>query len=202
MADYIAEVAASLFYRDGIHAVGVDRIADTAGITKRTIYRHYRSKDELIAGALRHAPRVPFPDEGSPVERIAGAFTMLESFLTDTHYRGCPYIIFTAELTSPGHPARLLIERYLAKRRAWFRERASEAGVANPVQVAEELDVLFDGAVASGAKRGDLTAVRTAARVARMVVAAGLPQRSGAGTHGAPRIAPARAARRVLQRTR
>ena len=61
MADYIAEVAASLFYREGLHAVGVDRVAATAGLTKRTIYRHYRSKDELIAASLRHAPRASFP---------------------------------------------------------------------------------------------------------------------------------------------
>ncbi len=75
MANYIAEVAASLFYRDGLHAVGVDRVADTAGLTKRTIYRHYRSKDELIAASLRHAPRAAFPTFGAPLDRIAGAST-------------------------------------------------------------------------------------------------------------------------------
>ncbi len=172
MADYIAEIAAGLFYRDGLHAVGVDRIADTAGLTKRTIYKHYRSKDELIAASLRRAPRAVFPASGPPLDRIAGAFDSLEAYMTDTRYRGCPYIIFTAELTEPGHPARRLIEKLLAKRRAWFRDRAAEAGLENPDEVAEELDVLFDGALASGAKRGDLVAARTAKRLARMVVSA------------------------------
>jgi AcrR family transcriptional regulator len=169
--DHIAEVAARLFYRDGIHAVGVDRVAATAGVTKRTLYRHFRSKDELIAASLRRAPRVQFPEHGAPVERILGAFDMLEQFLDGSDYRGCPYIIFTAELTEPGHPARRLIEHLLAKRRAWFRDRAVEAGLQNPDDVAEQLDVLFDGAAASGAKRGDLIAARTAKRLAVMVIA-------------------------------
>jgi hypothetical protein len=95
--------------------------------------------------------------------------------MTGTQYRGCPYIIFTAELTAPDHPARRLIEKLLSKRRAWFRDRAAEAGLLNPEEVAEELDVLFDGALASGAKRGDLVAAETAKRLARRIVAAAMP---------------------------
>ena len=175
MPDYIAEVAASLFYRDGIHAVGVDRVAATAGLTKRTLYRHFRSKAQLIAASLRRAPRVLFPERGTPVERILGAFDKLETFLEGSEYRGCPYIIFAAELTEPGHPARRLIEILLAKRRAWFRDRAEEAALQNPDDVAEQLDVLFDGAAASGAKRGDVIATRTAKRLAIMVISATAP---------------------------
>jgi len=168
--DYIAEVAADLFYRDGLHAVGVDRVADVAGLTKRTLYRHFRSKDELIAASLRRAPRVHFPRNGAPVERIIGAFERLETFLGTTRYRGCPYVVFTAELTEPAHPARRLIEKLLLKRRMWFRDRAAEAGLRDPDEVAEQLDLLFDGALASGAKRGDLVPARTAKSLALMVL--------------------------------
>jgi AcrR family transcriptional regulator len=171
LAEHIAEVAAELFYRDGIHAVGVDRVADTARITKRTLYKHFRSKDELIAAALRCAPRVPFPESGAPGERIIGAFERLADYLGDTAFRGCPYIIFTAELTEPRHPARVQIERLLARRRRWFRERLEELEFADAADVAEELDVLFDGAVASAAKRRDLESVTAATRVARRIVA-------------------------------
>lgn len=172
IADHIAEVAAGLYYREGIHAVGVDRIADTAGITKRTLYHHFRSKDELVVAALRRAPGVDFPAAGTPRERILGAFSMLEEFLIDTQYRGCPYIIFAAELTDPSHPARRLIERRLAKRRQWFCDRATEAGFVQPEEIAEELDLLFDGALALGAKWQNLGAARTARRVAERVLAA------------------------------
>jgi hypothetical protein len=93
---------------------------------------------------------------------------MMSRFLSDTNYRGCPYIIFTAELTDRRHPARLLVERRTTQRRSWFSDRAAEAGAADPEFLAEQLDVLFDGAFAAGTKRGDarpaqaaLAAVRT-----------------------------------------
>jgi AcrR family transcriptional regulator len=167
---HIARVAARLFYEEGIHAVGVDRIADEAGTTKRTLYHHYPSKDELIAAALRVAPIIAFPSEGEPVERIIGAFEELGEFLTDTRYRGCPYIIFTAELAERGHPARQLIERRIAKRRAWFRDMAHQAGARDPDLLSEQLDVLFDGALASGTKRGDLTPAKAALSAAKALI--------------------------------
>jgi AcrR family transcriptional regulator len=167
---HIAKVAALLFYEHGIHAVGVDRIADQAHITKRTLYHHYPSKDELVAAALRAAPIVPFPRQGAPVERMIGAFEMLGRFLTGTNYRGCPYIIFTAEIIDRRHPARRIIEDRIAKRRAWFRELAASAGANDPDLLSEQLDVLFDGAVASGTKRGDLRPVEVAITAARALI--------------------------------
>jgi hypothetical protein len=74
----------------------------------------------------------------------------------------------------------------------WFRERAAEAGLLNPEQVAEELDVLFDGAVASGAKRGDLVAAQTAKRIVRVVLAAATPASKRIGNLTARRAAARR----------
>ena len=176
LRDHIAKVAALLYYSDGVQRVGMDRIAAEAGVTKRTLYRHFPSKEALVAGALRLAPRVHFPRLGSPIERILGAFAVAEEFLTDTQFRGCPYIIFAAELTDRRHPARTLIEELLAKRRRWFRERAAEAGAPEPDRLAEQLDVIFDGAVASGAKRGDLRPVRAAMEAAKLVLVHTLEQ--------------------------
>ena len=168
--EHIATVAATLFYRECIGLIGVDRIAAEAGITKRTLYRHFPSKDDLVAAALRAAPRVFFPESGTPIDRVLGAFDRAQEFLTGTQYRGCPYIIFTAELTDRRHPARKLIEHYLEKRRTWFRDRVAEAGVAAPDELAEQLDVIFDGAVASGAKRSDVRPVVAAKAVAQLLL--------------------------------
>lgn len=170
LSDHIAEVAARLFYAEGIHAVGVDRVADTAQVTKRTLYRHFRSKDDLIAASLRRAPLVLFPDQGEPVQRIIGAFESMERFLRESAYRGCPYVFYSAELTERRHPARRLIERRLQKRRQWFRDRATEAGLTDPDAVAEQLDVLFDGALASGTKRGNVVASRAALQLVHLVL--------------------------------
>lgn len=154
LADHIAIVAADLFYREGIHAVGVDRVAAQADITKRTLYRYYRSKDELVAAALRRGAKIRFPAEGDPTDRIIGAFRALVDFLHDSRYRGCPYINAAAELTDRSHPGRVVIEQMTTRRRNWFRQRAAEAGATSSALLAEQLDVLFDGALANAAKRG------------------------------------------------
>lgn len=167
---HIARVAARLFYDEGIHAVGVDRIASVADVTKRTLYHHFASKDELVAAAVRLAPIVHFPEDGEPHERLLGAFVALAEFLESTEYRGCPYIIFTAELIDRHHPARTIIERRMQKRREWFAQRAAEAGACDPRTLAEQLDVLFDGALAAGAKRNDNTPARAAIDAARVLI--------------------------------
>jgi AcrR family transcriptional regulator len=168
---HIAKIAAALFYREGIHAVGVDRIAMEAGVTKRTLYHHYASKDELISAALRVSPVITFPREGTPVDRILGAFTALKEFLSSTDFRGCPYIFFTAELVDRNHPARHMVQRRVAQRRAWFAEMTQAAGANDPESLAEQLDVLFDGALASGAKREDLRPAEAAMKAARALIA-------------------------------
>lgn len=177
---HIARVAARLFAEEGIHAVGVDRIADRAHVTKRTLYHHYPSKDELIAASLRVASIVIFPKEGDPIAKILGAFEMLGAFLADTNYRGCPYIFYTAELVDRRHPARAIVERRIAQRRAWFRDLAAQAGVCDPQTLAEQLDVLFDGALAAGAKRADVQPARAALGAARTLIDLALQGRGAA----------------------
>lgn len=162
---HIAKVAADLFYAEGINRVGVDRVAGEAGVTKRTLYHHFNSKEQLVAEAIRSAPILSFPEEGAPLKRIFGAFDTLTTYLKDSDYRGCPYIIYNAELTERRHPARQLIERRIFKRRKWFEARLREAGVPHPESAAEEIDVVFDGALASATKRCSLDPVRAAKRV-------------------------------------
>lgn len=184
LADHIAEVAAVLFYQRGINVVGVDTIADEAGVTKRTLYRHYSSKDQLIAAALLHGPRIHFPGEGSPRERILGVFDDLIRFVGDPSYRGCPYINAAAELTSGTHPGRVIVEEHTARRRAWFRRRLEGMGIEDAVMLAEQLDVLFDGALANATKRG----VPVPAQAARAAVEALIDARPYAQARLAPRV--------------
>jgi AcrR family transcriptional regulator len=167
---HIALVAAGLFYREGINVVGVDRVAAAASITKRTLYRHYPSKDALIAAAIRRAPKIRFPKDGTPRELVLGAFRALIDFVENTAYRGCPYIIVAAELTDRNHPARLVVEELTRRRRLWFRERAAELHAPDAELLAEQLDVLFDGALASAAKRSDSAPAQAAMRTAEMLI--------------------------------
>jgi AcrR family transcriptional regulator len=153
LAAHIAETAAVLFYRHGINVVGVDRIADTAGVTKRTLYRHYHSKDVLIAASLMCGPRIPFPANGSGRERILAFFDGLIAFVSDPSYRGCPHINAAVELADRTHPARKIVEDHATRRRSWFYRRVCETAPGDAGVLAEQLDVLFDGALANATKR-------------------------------------------------
>ncbi len=172
IGEHIARVAAGLFYREGIHLVGVDRVASEAEVTKRTLYRYYRSKDVLIAAALRHVPRIRFPVDGTPAERIVGAFTAMRRYLAADDFRGCPYITAVSELIDPKHPARVVVREINAVRRAWFRDRAVEAGVSAPEAFADQMDVLFDGAMSGASKMHSDAPVNAAIAIVRTVLAA------------------------------
>lgn len=176
---HIALVAAGLFYREGIHVVGVDRVAAAASVTKRTLYRYYPSKDALIAAALRRAPKIRFPTEGSPRDQILGSFRTLIAFVQDNGYRGCPYIIASAELTDHDHPARVIVQDLARRRRSWFRERAAEARAVDPELLSEQLDVLFDGALAGAAKRGEIAPAEAALLAAEALLDAATRKRRG-----------------------
>ena len=175
LADHIAIVAADLFYREGIHLVGVDRVAAEAEVTKRTLYRHFRSKDALVAAALRRSPKIRFPREGTPYAQIIGAFRAMIAFLEESAYRGCPWIIVAAELTDPRHPARIIVNDLVGKRRQWWYDRAVETGAAHPDLLAEQLDVLFDGALANSTKRGVTTPAEAALAAAEALLHAAVP---------------------------
>lgn len=173
LADHIAVVAAGLFYREGIHLVGVDRIAEKAGITKRTLYRYFRSKDDLIAAALRRSTLIRFPNDGTAAERIVGAFEALVRSVRHEAFRGCPFINAAAELSDPRHPGREIVTRVTTRRRTWFAERAAEAGIEEAAALAEQLDVLFDGALANAMKRStDLPATAALAAARTLLTAA------------------------------
>jgi len=160
MAQHIAAIAAKLFYRDGIHAVGVDRIASVAGVTKRTLYKHYRTRDDVLVAALRLPTPVALVEiDGTPAERILRVFEQVEDWVREPDFRGCPHLNAAVELADPHHPARAVARELKESRLRWFLERARELGVAEPDVFAEQLMVLFDGAVVSCTLRGPLPAV-------------------------------------------
>ena len=98
MKDRILETADRLFYLQGIRAVGVDTIAAEIGISKRTLYNHFPSKDALISAYLARRFVAPRPSDKSPVEQILGTFDLLERRFSAKDFRGCPFVNAVAEL--------------------------------------------------------------------------------------------------------
>lgn len=148
----ILDTASDLFYRHGIHAVGVDLIAAESGVTKRTLYDRFGSKDTLVAAYLerRHdqwwslwAQRI----EAAPRPR---ALTVFDSYLDDapTSRRGCAFLNAAAELPE-SHPAYEVVRRHKRLVRERLEELiAEDPEVSQPDQLAEHLFLLLEGAVA------------------------------------------------------
>lgn len=152
--DRLLDAAAGLFYREGV-GVGVEALCRAAGVSKRSMYQLFDSKDEVIAASLeRAAPRVqdarlPAPDDGrSPRARILHVFERLEQDAQSADFRGCPFVATAFELKSPEHPASRVARRWKDALTTFFHEEARRGGAQDPETLARQLTVVFDGSSA------------------------------------------------------
>lgn len=169
MQERILETADRLFYGQGIRAVGVDTVAAEIGISKRTLYNHFASKDELIVAYLTRRLRPAPPSDLPPVEQILGNFDRLERTIGTGVFRGCPFVNAVAELKEPAHAANKIALAFKEQRRTWFRDLLVSLGVEDPETLSMQLLLLIDGAIAAAVVRGD-PKVATAARKAAAVL--------------------------------
>jgi AcrR family transcriptional regulator len=178
MKERILAAADRLFYNQGIHAVGVDAVAAEAGISKRTLYNHYPSKDELIAAYLsRRGAQVAAP-EGSPLVQILGVFDALARWFGSRHFRGCPFVNAVAEFSGDRqHPVVPLAVALKERRVQQFETQLRALRVADAPALAQQLAILFEGAIATSLVRGGDPQVGASARAAACVLlaAAGVP---------------------------
>jgi AcrR family transcriptional regulator len=176
-AQRILEVASRLFYERGLHAVGVDTIAAESGVTKRTLYDRFGSKDGLVLAYLterdrRWRDRVVAAVDAAPADpesRVDAVFAVLGTW-TAGNGRGCSFVNAAAELPDPAHPARALIR----EEKQWLRERfvdiLVDGGVADPHALAATLLLLHEGAFVVLSAGQDPDAVPAARRAARALV--------------------------------
>jgi AcrR family transcriptional regulator len=171
MKERILETADRLFYLRGIRAVGVDTVAAEIGISKRTLYNHFPSKDELIAAYLeRRFTRAPASDK-PPVEQILGTFDRLERGFASKAFRGCPFVNAVAELGPEDQSVRKIAIAFKESRRLWFRDLLIQLGAADPEGLATQLTLLVDGSIAQDLVRGDPSMARAAKDAARVLLA-------------------------------
>ncbi|QCI69532.1 TetR/AcrR family transcriptional regulator [Phreatobacter stygius] len=173
MAERILDTADRLFYGQGIRAIGVDTIAAEAGISKRTLYNHFPSKDDLIVAYLQRRLRPPLRrSDAPPRDQILGLFTLLERAFAHRDFRGCPYVNAVAEIGEPDHPARPVAVEFKERQRVWFRDLLTQANAADPEGLATQLMLLVDGAIATALVRKDAQAARAAAQAAGTLLTA------------------------------
>jgi AcrR family transcriptional regulator len=142
-----------LFYRFGVHTVGVEAIADTAQTNKMTLYRHFRSKDDLIIAyveqlAEEHVEtldRLLGDGPGTPEQKLAAWIDHVEDVLANKRERGCALANAAVELDA-GHPARAAIEAYKQRKHDRLVEAFRAARYREPEFLADEVFLLFEGA--------------------------------------------------------
>lgn len=177
----IIEAADALFYGEGVRSVGVDAIAERAGVTKRTLYYHFASKDDLIAAYLE-ARNVPTfgryrdwfeESRGALGERIAGVFAQLARFATSPRWKGCGFARAAVEFAGlPGHPAIAAASKHKRDFEAWLAELLAADAVADHGLVAQQLMVLLDGAITQILIHRDPQYAIAAGRAAAVLVGA------------------------------
>jgi AcrR family transcriptional regulator len=155
--DRLLDTAAELFYREGIHAVGIQRLIEEAGIAKASLYAHFPSKDDLIAAYLAReadaARRAITADivegPGDARAKLLRLFDFVGDRIGREDFRGCPFLNAAGELTDRSHPARGICASY----RGWLKDTitrlVAELGAPHPADLAGALLVLVDGAAST-----------------------------------------------------
>ncbi len=155
--DRILKAADRLFNGEGIRAVSVDAVAAKAGVTKRTLYYHFRSKDDLISAYLekRDLPNLVLfqrwfnETDGDLADKVAGIFVNLGQSVRHPKWKGCGFLRTSVELVDkPGHPAVVIGRAHKKRVEDWLHGLFEEAGIDDARQLARQIILLLDGAFA------------------------------------------------------
>ncbi|MDX3078358.1 TetR/AcrR family transcriptional regulator [Streptomyces sp. MI02-7b] len=156
----LLDAAAVLFYREGV-SIGVEALCRAAGVSKRSMYQLFTSKDDVLAASLDRAGSgylgglLPAPEADLPPrDRIMHVFHRLESLSASPDYLGCPFLATAFELKNPEHPASVVARRYKDALTDFFREEARRGGAHDADLLAHQLTVVFDGSSGRVAAQG------------------------------------------------
>jgi len=166
-AQRVLSAASRLFYANGVRAVGIEWIVAESGVAKASLYRHFQSKDELVAAFLEREDREFWQQWDGVVAAAANAKSELMSLLdwigmrvSRDDYRGCPQINVAAEFADPEHPARKIRRRHKVAMRERLRDIVGRIGVTRPDDTSDQLALLIDGAFTSDGRLSKSNAVR------------------------------------------
>lgn len=178
----ILETASEMFYREGIRAVGIDAIIAGSGVAKMSLYRHFPSKDALVAAWLkdrdaffwRRWDKAEASRAGEPRFQLEAILDMVAAAASHPNWRGCPFLNTGTEFPQPDHPAGAVILAHKRAVRIRLRRLAEAAGALDPDLLAQQLQLLIDGAYAIGQSLGPDGPAKTVASAGRALIAAQL----------------------------
>jgi AcrR family transcriptional regulator len=181
--DKILETAGPMFYEHGFRAIGVDTIVEKSGVAKMTLYRHFPSKDDLVAAYLQESHDnsvvwiesliAPYPDDAK------GAILALFEGIAEQASRavcfGCTFVVAASEFPDPEHPAHQLALSYKQKMLDILLMLTERVGAKNPLQLAQQLFLLMDGAWAAVRVFGPNNPSQSLVSAVQALLAASLP---------------------------
>ena len=177
--DAIIREAYSVFYIEGFHASGVDRAIEGTGISKRTLYKYFASKEELIEATIAHYSEQQarrFEEHftrnksRSPIDRALSIFDWLTKAVEEGQAFGCFATNAKVEYSKKNPGIEAACDMHFGRFESLFVDLCRDCGVKNLKKTAGQFQIVFQGAIMSSQTRGDLVAIQNAKAVARMVL--------------------------------
>lgn len=176
--EHLVDTAISLFCEHGYHGTGIDRILKEAGVSKKTMYVHFRSKEELIYAALKKYDgifRNNFMKEvektgSTPQERILGIFDVAQSWFHDNNFFGCMFINAVGEYSEQSSPIRDISKQFKQLMWDYIASLVQDAGIPDYKDVTDELCLLIEGAIVTAQVSNKPEAAATAKKMAQKLL--------------------------------
>ncbi|HEY9318063.1 AcrR family transcriptional regulator [Achromobacter deleyi] len=169
----------NLIYQGGINATGMDLIVKTSGVARKGLYKYYPTKEALVAAALQARDErwmewfiAATTQAATPRARLMSIFDALREWFASEGFRGCAFINAAGEIGDPANPIREVSRLHKARLLAHVLTLTQAAGVPDPDDMARQLLVLIDGAIAVALVTGDLSITDSAERAAAALLAA------------------------------
>ncbi len=179
--DRLLAAANELFYEEGIHAVGIERVLERAQVAKASLYSTFGSKDDLVCAYLqarferrRQRVNAAMAKQADPRARILAVFDVLGDTAREANYRGCAFVNASAEGVRAGSKPKRVCEDSRAWLRGLFTSLAAEVGAKDPERLGARLTMLYDGATIGASLDGRAKAVTEARELANELITASL----------------------------
>ena len=168
--EQIVEAATHLFHAEGFTATGIEKIRETAGVSKKTLYNHFTSKEELILAVLRREDEnvrhwiIKNIDKVSqnPRERLVGLFDVYANWIGSEGFDGCLFIKAASEFSDPENKCKAVSIEAKRLSKQLIKELVLEANASDPDTLTDQLNLLIQGATVQAQVADDLTSIWTA----------------------------------------
>lgn len=169
-----------MFCQSGFHAISVDAILDEAGVARMTLYKNFGSKEDLIVATLKREDRMfrqwlvsaVEAQSNQPEDRILALFRALQDRFASEGYYGCAFIRASIEYPTPSHPVHRAAREHKEMIRSYLRGLAAEVQGEDPLPLAEQLYLLFEGAITASQLHGEVWPAEYARQAAKKLLAA------------------------------